>query len=176
MSTKNIRFGKALQDAINKQKQAEEKSSDTDSESEDVEDVEDVEKKPKKEKKEKKPKSLTGYNIFIREKWAEVKANKKEDEKLVATELSKEFSRQWKKLSPEERQRYSELADKYNEEHGLPATKKKKERDGHPREPNAYQAWMQRPEVKDKINEYPASERRKVRSKMWKEYKLQHAL
>jgi len=43
MSTKNIRFGKALQDAINKQKQAEEKSSDTDSESEDVEDVEDVE-------------------------------------------------------------------------------------------------------------------------------------
>jgi len=176
MSKQRSRFKMSLQEAINKQKQKQKEEEPVEEKASDA-DVEDVEDKPKKGKaKEKKPKPLTGYNIFIREKWAEVKANKAEDEKLVATELSKEFSRQWKKLSAEERQRYSELADKYNEEHGLPATKKKKERDGHPREPNAYQEWMKRPEVKEKINEFPASERRRVRSEMWREYKLQHAL
>ena len=174
MSTKQkISFKKSLQDAIKKQKDAEKEIEEA--EAEEDADVEE-EAKGKKPKKEKKPRSLTGYNIFTREKWAEVKANKGEDQKLVATELSKEFGQQWKELSDEERQKYSELADKYNAEHGLPATKKKKERDGHPREPNAYQAWMLQPEVKKKINEFPASERRKVRSEMWREHKLKNGM
>ena len=134
-----ISFKKSLQDAIKKQKDAEKEIEEAEAE-EDADVEEEAKGKPKKPKKEKKPRSLTGYNIFTREKWAEVKANKGEDQKLVATELSKEFGQQWKELSDEERQKYSELADKYNAEHGLPATKRKKERDGHPREPNAYQA------------------------------------
>ena len=84
--------------------------------------VEEQEVEGSKEERQKYYRRTTGYDMFIRDRWFEFKANRKENEKFSAAELLKEFGEKWKALSEEERQRYSELADRFNEERGLNRT------------------------------------------------------
>lgn len=75
----------------------------------------------------KRPRRKTGYNLFIRAKFAQAKADRSdEDQKTNSQELMSTYSKEWKELPEDQKQPYIEQANVLNTESGAESSGKKK--------------------------------------------------